>query len=281
MRTIINLSVFFAIGLLCWIAARIFMEAMHKYEQIYVEKTSRTLTGMFIFMDPRRLFYLNILVFIIATLIVFCLTQNPFIIGIVSVLSFFLPKIWISLQRRQRLQKFESQMVDTLVMMAGSLRSGMSVLQAIELVEKEQDPPTSQEFGLVLREYKVGVHLEEALEHLAKRFALDDLSMMVISLNIALEAGGDLTEILDTLAELMRQRKKLDGKIRSLTAQGKLQAAVVTLLPTAIGLMMYFMDQAMMMRMFTTTLGMVLLGIMITLQTLGFIMIRKITNLEY
>jgi tight adherence protein B len=281
MKLFIDLTVFIAIGLMCWIAAIILTDAMHKYEQVYVEKTTRTLSGMFIFMDPRRLFYLNFLIMIISLLISFCLTQNLLIIGSVGVISFLLPKLWIFLQKRQRLQRFESQLVDTLVMMASAMRSGMSVLQAIELVENEQDPPTSQEFGLVMREYKVGVHLDEALEHLASRFALDDLNMLVISMNIVLDAGGNLTEMLDTLAELIRKRKKLDGKIKSLTAQGKLQAIVVTLLPTVIGIMMHFMDKTMMMRMFTTTLGVILLGIMVTLQILGFLMIRKITTLEY
>lgn len=281
MKIIIGLAVFFAIGLLCWVAARIFADAMQKYEQTYVEKTSRTLSGMFNFMDPKRLFYLNLLVMIISVLVAFCLTKNLLIIGSTGFISFLVPKLWIAVQKKQRLVKFEAQLVDTLVMMASAMRSGMSVLQAIELVEKEQDPPTSQEFGLVIREYKVGVHLQESLEHLAARIALDDLNMLVISMNIVLDAGGNLTEMLDTLAELIRKRKKLDGKIKSLTAQGKLQAVVVTLLPTALGIMMYLMDKSMMMRMFNTTLGMVMLGIMCALQVLGFVMIRKITTLEY
>jgi tight adherence protein B len=281
MKILIDITVFVAIGLLCWIASRIFADAMQKYEQTYVEKTSRTLSGMFIFMDPKRLFYLNLLIMIISLLVAVCLTRSLVIIAATGLFSFFLPKFWIHWQKKQRLTKFELQLVDTLVMMSSAMRSGMSVLQAIELVEKEQDPPTSQEFGLVIREYKVGVHLEEALEHMAARAELDDLNILVISMNIVLNAGGNLTEMLDTLAELMRQRKKLDGKIKSMTAQGKLQALVVTLLPTAIGIMMYVMDKTMMMRMFTTTLGMVLLGIMVSLQLLGFVLIRKITTLEY
>jgi len=87
--------------------------------------------------------------------------------------------------------------------------------------------------------------------------------------------------MLDTLAEVIRERKKLDLKIKSTTAQGKLQAVVVTLLPTGLGLIMYWMDEAMMMRMFTTTLGMVMLGVMVTLQIAGFLMIRKIATLEH
>ena len=281
MKILIDLSVFVAIGLLCWITARILSDTMHKYEQTYVEKTSRTLSGMFIFMDPKRLFYLNIMITVVSLLIAFCFTKSPIVLTIIGGIVFALPKLWIYMQKRHRLIKFEAQLVDTLVMMASAMRSGMSVLQSIELVEKEQDPPTSQEFGLVLREYKVGVHLQEALENLTHRVALDDLNMLVISMNIVLDAGGNLTEMLDTLAELIRKRKKLDGKLKSLTAQGKLQAVVVTLLPTAIGIMMYLMDKTMMMRMFTTTLGMIGLGIMVSLQIIGFVMIRKITTLEY
>jgi tight adherence protein B len=278
---IIYLSVFISIALLSWVTAWIVMDAMHKYEQTYVERTSRTLIGMFVFMDPKRLFYLNIILVLLSVLVTVCITGNVFVIAVVGTVSFLLPRCWIHLQIKFRLSKFEFQLVDTLVMMVSAMRSGMSLLQAIELVEKEQDPPTSQEFGLVLREYRVGVHLEEALIHLSERIKLEDVNLLVVSMNIVAEAGGNLTEMLDTLADVIRKRKKLEGKIKSLTAQGKLQAIVVTLLPTAIGAMMYFMDRVMMMRMFTTTLGMVLIGIMAVLQIIGFILIRKITTLEF
>lgn len=281
MKITIDVTVFIAIGLLCWTAARIFLDAMHKYEQTYVEKTSRTLTGMFIFMDPKRLFVLNMTATIIPMLVALCLTRNIIVIAVFGAMCFFLPRFWIYMQKKLRVSKFESQLVDTLVMMSSALRSGMNVMQAIELIEKEQAPPTSQEFGLVLREYKVGVHLEQALENLVGRIKLDDLSIWVICMNIVLSAGGNLTEMLDTLAEVIRERKKLDLKIKSTTAQGKLQALVVTLLPTGIGLMMYWMDEAMMMRMLTSTLGMVMLGVMVTLQISGFLMIRKISTLEH
>ena len=281
MKLVIDLSVFIAIGLLCWTAARIFLDTVHAYEQTYVEKTSRTLTGMFIFMDPRRLFVLNIAVTIISMLLTFGMTNNILIILMIGAFCFLMPKFWIYLQKRIRVSKFESQLVDTLVMMSSALRSGMNVFQAVELIEKEQAPPTSQEFGLVLREYKVGVHLEQALENLAGRVKLDDLTIWVVCMNIVLEAGGNLTEMLDTLAEVIRERKKLDLKIKSATAQGKLQALIVTLLPTGLGVMMYWMDKVMMMRMFNTTLGIVLLGVMVTLQISGFLMIRKITTLEH
>jgi tight adherence protein B len=280
-ESFIYLPVFISITLLCWVTALLIMDAMNKYEQTYVERTSRTLIGMFIFMDPKRLFYLNIVLVLLSVLVTACISGNVFIIVVVATISLLLPRFWIHMQIKFRLSKFEFQLVDTLVMMVSAMRSGMSLLQAIELVEKEQDPPTSQEFGLVLREYKVGVHLEEALVHLSERIRLEDVNLLVVSMNIVAEAGGNLTEMLDTLADVIRKRKKLEGKIKSLTAQGKLQAIVVTLLPTAIGVMMYFMDRIMMLRMFTTTLGMVLLGIMAALQIIGFILIRRITTLEF
>jgi tight adherence protein B len=236
---------------------------------------------MFIYMDPKRLFYLNVTVTLMMMLVTFCLIRNPFIMAGIGVLCFFLPKFWIHMQKILRISKFESQLVDTIVMMASALRSGMNVFQAIELIEKEQDPPISQEFGLVLREYKVGVHLEDALENLAGRVANNDLNIWVICMNSVLDTGGNLTEMLDTLAYVIRERKKLDLKIKSATAQGKMQALVVTLLPLGIGLMMYWMDPPMMMRMFNTALGVIMLGVMVTLQVLGFIMIRKITTLEH
>lgn len=281
LKIFINFAVFIAIGLICWVTVWMVMDAMHKYEQTYVEQTSRSLSGMFIFMDPKRLFYLNIVIMLLSVLVTACITANVLILSAVGAISFLLPRFWIFMQIKFRLSKFETQLVDTIVMMVSAMRSGMNLLQAIELVEKEQDQPTSQEFGLILREYKMGVHMEDALVHLSERVKLEDLNLLVVSLTIVMEAGGNLAEMLDTLANVIRKRKKLEGKIKSLTAQGKMQAFVVTLLPSAIGFMMYLMEPAMMIRMFTTTLGMVLIGIMITLQILGFIMIRKITTLEF
>jgi tight adherence protein B len=281
MKIIIDLAVFSAIALLCWIAVQIIIDALQKYEQAYVQKTSRTLTGLFIHMDPKRLFYLNVASTLMVTLVIFCLIKNPFISAVIGALCFFLPKAWIQLQKTLRLAKFESQLVDTIVMMANALRSGMNVFQAVELIENEQDPPISQEFGLVLREYKVGVHLEDALEHLAGRVANDDLNIWVICMNSVLDTGGNLPDMLDTLAEVIRERKKLGLKIQSATAQGKMQALVVTFLPLGIGLVMYWMDPPMMLRMFNTSLGMIMLGVMVTLQVLGYFMIRKITALEH
>jgi tight adherence protein B len=280
-RLYIEIVLFAAVSLTCWSVASLIASAVTRYEQVYVEQASRTMTGMFLFMDPRRLFYLNLAVMLIVMLIALVLSQNPLVILASGAAGFWLPKLWLYGMRKRRLAKFEEQIVDTLAVMSSALRSGMSIIQAIELVEKEQDPPTCQEFGLVLREYKVGVHLEEALENLAARMTSDDLNLIVNAMNIVLDSGGKLTEMLDTLADVIRKRRKLEGKLKSLTAQGKLQALVVTLLPLGIGYMMYLMDPSMMMRMITDTIGNILFGIMFTLQIFGFLMIRKITSLEY
>lgn len=277
---LIDVLVFVAFGLLSWISAVIISDAIQKYEQVYVEETSRTLVGMFLFMDAKRLFYLNLMVMLIFILISIFMSKNPATFVMAAAAGFFLPKLWIRILRKRRLSKFEDQLVDTIVMMSSAMRSGMSLLQAIEIVEKEQEPPISQEFGLVLREYKVGVHLEEALENLAERIELNDLNLIVTSVNMVMASGGKVTEMLDTLADVIQKRRKLEGKLKALTSQGKLQALVVTLLPWALGYMMYLMDPPMITRMFTQTLGIIMLGIMMTLQILGFLAIRKITTVE-
>lgn len=279
-KILILLPAFLSFGLLSWIAAGIITETIHKYEKVYVERTSRTLAGMFLFMDVKRLFYLNLIVMLVFLSCAAFVSRNPLIIAAAGGGGYFLPKIWLKVLRQKRLTKFEDQLVDSVMMMSNAMRSGMNILQAIHMVEREQDPPISQEFGLVLREYKVGVHLEEAFENLADRIPLEDLYLIVSSVNMAMESGGRLTEMLDKLAHVIQKRRKLEGKLKVMTAQGRLQAAVVTILPFFLGYSMYLIDPVMMTRMVTSTWGIIMLGVMVTLQMMGFVTIRKITTLE-
>ena len=280
-KLLIYLSVFTAVSLMIQVVTEIIVGAVGKYQKAYVEKNMRELTAMFMFIDPKKLFYLNISIMVVFALIGFLLTENIIIVLVIGAIGFFLPKFGLRLLKKKRLKKIEDQLIDTLGMLSGGLRSGMSLLQSIQVVEKEQQPPISQEFGLVYREYKVGVHLEDALKNMASRVSSLDLHLVVNSLNIVLESGGNVTEMLDTLADVIRNRKKFEGKLKALTSQGKLQALIVTALPWGLGFTMYLMDPPMITRMFTETIGIVMIGIMLVLQILGFLMIRKITTVDF
>lgn len=264
------------IGLLTLVA----QDLLRDYESHYVESVSRSLSAMFIFQDPRRLFLLNIIIALIFLLGALFLTRNPLYITVLTGIGFSIPRFLIWQARQKRLQQFAQQLVDGLTVLSNALRSGQNLIQSLETLEMESTPPISQEFGLVMREYRVGVSIEEALENLVKRIPNEDLKLMVAAINVVLAQGGNLAEIFESIAAVIRERNKLEGKTKALTSQGKLQGLVVGLLPTFLGGIMYLMDPATMRLMFTSLVGNISLAAMVVLQLVGYLLVRKVVSID-
>lgn len=279
-RIIVSLLLFGAVSLAMWAAAIFFESSFRDYEQRFVQSTSKTMSGMFIFMDPHKLFILNIAITVIFFLCGLILTRNILFLAIFGAVGFSLPRIWLWQIKKKRIEKFGEQLVDSLMVLSNGLRSGLSLVQSIEVLENEQDPPISQEFGLVLREVTLGVPIVEALKNLTQRIPNEDLMLMVASINIVIGTGGNLREIFDSMADVIRERSKIELKTKTLTSQGKLQGLVVGLLPLALGGIMFLMDPRMMNYMFKTAMGIFALAAMLALQVTGYLFIRKITTIE-
>lgn len=273
--------VFLSISVLVWMALKQFYELMESYEKVFVDTTSRALIDMFVFMDPKKLFRLNIYIVIYLIFIGYLVSSNPMYILLWAGGGVVTPRVILWYLKKRRIEKFSNQLIDALGILSNGLRSGMSFIQALETLERETVPPVSQEFGLVIREYSVGVHLEDALENLAERIPDADLKLIVSSSNVVLSSGGNLVELFEKMAHVIRERRKLELKIKTLTAQGKLQGWVVGFLPTVLGGMMYLLDPLLIERMFTTTIGNIAIGVMLVLQFTGYIMIKKITTITY
>ena len=194
--------------------------------------------------------------------------------------GFRLPRKIVDILWTRRVRKFENQMLDALSFMSNGLRSGLSLVQCMEMVVEELDNPISEEFALVMSEQRVGVPFEEALLNLEKRMDSEDLQIMVTSINILRTSGGNLTETFETISYTIRERKKVEGRIRSLTAQGLAQAVVITIMPFALGFILWTMDHELVARMWSTWLGWVLIGVMLILQTIGGLMMRRIVRIR-
>lgn len=279
-KLLIFLLVFSSVSLIVWAATILVTTALKEYEKRFVSATSSTLSGMFIFMDPHKLFVFNIVITILFLAIGLVFTRNIIYLIIFGVIGFSMPKLFLWHVKKKRFEKFADQFVDSLTILSNSLRAGLNIVQAIEVLESEQEPPISQEFGLLLREIKLGVPLAEGLKNLTKRVPNDDLLLMVASMNIVLDMGGNLREIFDSMADVIRERSKIELKTKALTSQGKLQGLIVGLLPTALGVLMFVMDPPMMTRMLTTAIGNVAVGAMFAMQIIGYLLIKKITAIE-
>jgi tight adherence protein B len=190
------------------------------------------------------------------------------------------PYAWVRLKLHQRRQAMDGQLVDVLILMANSMKSGLSLLQAVELAATESKKPIVGEFEKVLKEVQLGQSIDHALMHMAERAKLPDLEIAVHSIVTLRETGGNLSETFMTVAHTIVERKKVEGKIASLTAQGLYQGLAMCAMPFVMGAMFFFMDPAYMEPMLTTGLGWAMWVAVIVLDALGMWMIMKIVDID-
>lgn len=242
--------------------------------------TRTTLADMFIFLDPTKIFYYNVVALIVLPTLVWIITDNPVFVTFTAIATLILPKYYIKTLVARRMKRFEEQLPDALLMVSGAMKAGASLTVALESMVKEQKPPISQEFELMLREQRLGVDFDTALVNMEKRNPLQDFSLVVSGLRISREVGGNLAEILDSLAQTLREKATMEGKIRSLTAQGKMQGIIMSCLPLLMMAALNWIEPEAMGVMFTTLFGWATLAVIIVMITIGYLFIRKITTID-
>lgn len=197
-----------------------------------------------------------------------------------GVLGFMAPHIWLSRRADKRSKQLEQQLPDALALMANSLRSGFSFLQAMDVVAKEMPEPINREFSQVLRENRVGIALEEALTTMARRVGSQDLDLAVTAVLIQRQVGGNLAEVLDKIAETIKDRIKLLGQVRTLTTQGRMSGWIIGALPAVLAVVFYLINPGYMGPMFTHPAGWFMLAIAGMMEFIGMMVIRKMVHLE-
>jgi tight adherence protein B len=199
-------------------------------------------------------------------------------VGLVAVIA--LPRLAYALIRRRRRHRLVLQLPDALTMLASAMRAGTSLQTALDIVITETPAPLAQELGVVVREQRLGVALEDALESMARRLKLEDVDLIVAAMTIAKQVGGNLAETLERLSGTLRAKAVMEGKIRSLTSQGKLQGWVVGALPLFLGIALWFMDPASMKPLVSTWWGWVVVGGIVIMESIGAFMIKKIVTID-
>ncbi len=190
------------------------------------------------------------------------------------------PELGVRLMRRRRAGQFETQLADGLVMTANALRAGFSLLQALDLTAQKAPAPLSQEFGLLLKEHRLGADLSDALKHLAERVDSPDSRIFANSVVILRETGGNLTEIFDTLAATIQERKRVMKKIRAMTAEGETQAYFLAALPVVLGVVLYQLDPKSISLFFTTFGGWLMLLGMALMEVVGLSLMLRIVKVK-
>jgi tight adherence protein B len=168
-----------------------------------------------------------------------------------SFVGWFLPKFWLSFRQGKRLRMLNDQLADTITLMSNSLRSGLSLVQSMEMISREAEPPIAEEFARVVREIGLGVGPQDALLHMVRRVNSDDLDLMVTAILVQFEVGGNLSRILDSISNTIRERVKLKGEIRTMSAQGRMSGWMLSGLPVFVGGMLMLIAPTYIGKLFT------------------------------
>jgi tight adherence protein B len=182
--------------------------------------------------------------------------------------------------KKRRAEKFKEQLVDALITLTNALRSGFSLPKAFQLIAHDMPRPICQEFSILVQELRLGIETEEGLRNMLKRMPSEDLDLVVTSVAISNSVGGNLAEVFDKIGETIRERRRIEGRIDSLTAQGKMQGIVVALLPIFVGCAINYLTPDIFEPMLTTWAGWIIIGVMCVMEAMGYFFIRKICNIE-
>lgn len=269
-----------ATGIFTWLFFLRLREQLVDYKDAFAEETTNKFSELFLFVDVSRYFYYYLAVLLLVPILTYILTKSLLISVALFAGILFSPQYVLKLLTKKRLKKFELQLPDALIMLSGSLRAGASVSIALDNLIKESPAPLRQEFSLFVRERKLGVDMDTAIANMEKRLPLEDLYMCFSAFQISREVGGNLAETLELLAETLRRKLAMEGKIESLTAQGRLQGVVMSSLPLLLMLALMKLEPQSMGMMFHTKIGWMVLGMIIVMQTLGFLAIKKITEID-
>ncbi|MEL0585325.1 MAG: type II secretion system F family protein [Candidatus Thiodiazotropha sp. (ex. Lucinoma kazani)] len=271
---------FTGISVMIWVLLTFSMQGFERYQSVFTERTESKLENLFLFVDTKKVFLLNVISLLVLPVAVYLLTGSLFYVALSIIALLVLPKLLLMRLEIRRKANFIAALPDALSQIASGMTAGQTFLSALEMMVKETRGPISQEFSLVLREQRLGKSLAEAMDNLGERVQTEELDLVVTATQIANEVGGNLSEIFHRLSLSLRRKMEMEGKIQALTSQGILQGWVVGLLPFFIIGALYFVDRENIAPIFSNLLGWIFLAIIFILEAIGGLMIRKIVNID-
>jgi tight adherence protein B len=264
---------------LVWSVWQVGQGAYADYRKAYIAEAEASLADVFSTFSPERVFQLGLAAAGLAFLFGFA-AINVIAGALFGFAAFFAPRMVFNIARDRRRAAFEQQLVDGLELLANSVRAGMTLPQAMELLVREMKPPITQEFGRVLQEYRLGTDFDQALLNAARRLASRDLDVLVNAIMITRRSGGNIGEIFQRIAAWIRERVRIEGKIKALAATGNLQALVMSSMPFGLMVALLFVDPPHVQLLFSTTLGLFSVGVVVALVIVAFLWIRRIMNID-
>lgn len=269
--SIILLSIFFFTP-----ALAIFEKWRLKKEEVLTKE----LDNLFYETSPKEIMRLYFILPPVLGIAGFLILKSPAYILVGAILGLFIPNLLLKMRNTNRRQKFNNQLIDAIMVISSALKGGLSILQALEVAVEEIPAPMSQELGLVIRENKMGVTLEDALMHFSRRMNIEELNLLINSILVARETGGDLTKVLSRVTTTIRDNRKLKDSIQTLTMQGRLQGLIMSALPFLFVAWTLTFNRAHFDIMFRNEIGRILIFAMVVLQLVGMILIRRFSKIS-
>lgn len=263
------------------LVAAVAVQAAGNYRRRFLARTEEKAEALYLGVSPERLWLLTLLGAAGGALLLAVVSGfKPVPAAMGAVAGFLVPRFYLGNLEQRRRKKFDAQLVDAITIVAGAMKAGMSLLQAMEQVTREMGPPIRQEFAHALQENRVGKPIIQALRDMKNRIHSEDLSITVDAIGIAQETGGVLSDVLVKIAETIRGRNRIRTRIGTMTAQGRLQGIVMSLLPWGLAGILFMLDRDLIRPMFTTTPGQVMLGAIGALELVGWLVIRRLSAVD-
>lgn len=253
---------------------------VERFQQAKIERATRVLDDMFVEVKPRWLKLAYGVGPLGVGLALYLLTNNLLIVVAGAVAGVVFPDLWVRRTTALRKRKFQGQLVDALFILSSSLRAGLSLTQAFEVLESEMPPPASQEFGLMIRAHRVGRTFEEALQGLTQRMACEEMNLITTAILVSRSTGGDVTKIITQLVGTIREKRKLHDKVKTLTLQGRLQAYIMSTLPLIFAVFVRTFNPRYFDILLSDPTGKMLLGVAMGLWVLGMVLLMKLSRVN-
>ncbi len=238
-----------------------------------VRKSKEELEDLFIMVPRQRLMTLYLVTPVVLTLAAWTLLPNPIVLPVGVVVGFAIPRVFVRLMELKRRMKFQGQLVDALMILSASLKAGMSILQALEVLAEETSPPMADEIGLALKEVKMGLSVDESFSRLKQRMPIDELNLMITTILVARETGGDITGVFNKLIETIRDRQKLKERVKTLTVIPRLQGWIMACIPVVFATFVTGINKAYFGQFFGDPMGQLLAAVAGGLWLLSLVLI--------
>ncbi|MBM3243645.1 MAG: hypothetical protein FJZ12_02255 [Candidatus Omnitrophica bacterium] len=280
MVIIISIFILGAAILITYSIFPIFIDKIKFWQEKKERVLAKEMDKMFYEKVPKKLILAYLILPLLLGGVGYFASGNFIFLAIGFAVGLAIPNLLVRAWVAQRKARFANQLLDAINLISSSLKGGLSLLQAIEVVVEEMPAPISQEFGLVVRENKMGVIFEESLERMKKRMDIEELGLIVNSVLVARETGGDLTKVLSRLSVTIRDNRKLKDNIKTLTLQGRMQGAIMSLLPILFVMWVLSVNKGHFDIMLENETGRMLLILAVVLQVVGMFLIRKFSTIK-